>query len=501
MNPRNEPPCVTESSDSIRRRSAAVRVAALCWAFALPVACGSSSNGSHPAGAGSPAIAEGGDAASAGAGVGGASGAAAGASGRSDSGAGGALAAGGTLASGGMSAAGSAVSDGGKGGSGGNGGKGGSGGNGGSGGAPVFPLVCTAQAGSSTFTVPTSPGLVRALWWNGGWLFATDSQIGTFAEDGTPLIPFKPFADAAIETGSDPYLAVTAGGLIVAYSGRLNSDSSAHARVVLLDDQLAVKTGPFDIGPAGSEAAGLSPDGQAIAWYQGYLSGDEGYRFSPLAATLKLAGTTDVDNHTFASSVAAEISRGANGFSVFYRYGCSTLQRYDATGARVGATTVLKPADRTCPNDTNVYTTRGSVHAAYASGAHFVGFGEFGENGDQPWTGYAVIDDASGAVRAVKAFPQTNYRIFSGQPTVATFDDRFAIAWSIDVTNATTQTDNYFALVDTDGAQLANVLALAKGLSKFIGPIVAASPTGFVVFLVPATDTTKTYTALKITCH
>lgn len=497
MDSRDDAASLTYPSDSIRRRRAAVRVAALCWAFALPVACGSSTPDSHPAGAGSPSVAEGGDTASAGASVGGASGTAAGASELAGSAAGGALAVGGTLASGGMSAAGFA----GKGGLDGNGGRGGSGGSGGSGGAPVFPLVCAAQPGSSTFVVPSTPGLVRALWWNGGWLFATDSQIGTFAEDGTPLIPFKAFADAASETGSDPFLAITAAGLIVVYSGRLNSDSSAHARVVLLDDQLAVKTGPFDIGPAGSEAAGLSPDGQAIAWYQGYLSGDEGYRFSPLAATLKLSGTTDASNHTFASSVAAEISRGANGFSVFYRYGCSTLQRYDAAGARVGASAVLKPADRPCPDDTNFYTTRGSVHAAYASGAHFVGFGEFGENGDQPWTGYAVIDDASGAVRAVKAFPQTNYRIFSGQPTVATFDDRFAIAWSIDVPNSSTQTDNYFALVDTDGAQLANVLALGKGLSKFIGPIVAASPTGFVVFLVPGTDTTKSYTALNITCH
>jgi hypothetical protein len=177
------------------------------------------------------------------------------------------------------------------------------------------------------------------------------------------------------------------------------------------------------------------------------------------------------------------------------------VQRYDAAFARVGPSVVLKPADRACPNDTNFYTARSSVHAAYASGAHFVGFGEFGENGDQPWTGYAVIDDASGALRAVHAFPQTNYRIFSGQPTVATFGERFAIAWSIDVNGSSTQTNNYFALIDTDGAQLASVLTLGTGLTKFIGPIVAASPTGFVVFLVPGTATTNSYAALKITCQ
>lgn len=45
------------------------------------------------------------------------------------------------------------------------------------------------------------------------------------------------------------------------------------------------------------------------------------------------------------------------------------------------------------------------------------------------------------------------------------------------------------------------MLALGAGQSKFIGPIVAASPTSFVVFLVLATVTTKSDAALKISCE
>ena len=420
----------------------------------------------------------------------GAAGRAGGAGGMSASGAG-------ATASAGTSAAG----NGGNAGAGGAGGHAGHAGNGGSAGAA--PTVsCTAVANAATFSAPKSPGIVRVLWWQGGWLFATDSQVGKFAADGSVLIPFTNFSDPSNEQSVDPYLAVTDAGLLIAYSAYRSADNTALARIVRLKDDLTIQDGPFDIGPSASEIAGLSPDGQAVAWYQGYLAVSQGYRFSLFTPPMQLSGTTDVLNDQFASTETAEISHGAQDFFAFSRNKCTSLQRYDVTGSRVGTSVQLKPADRACPDDTNFYATRSSVRAVFAVGVHFVGFGEFGENGAQPWAGYAVVDDATAQVLAVKAITQSDSALFANMPTVAAFNGKFGLAWDTIANGSSTQSNDYFALVGADGTQLSAVVKLGLSASKFVGPILAASPTGFVAFRVtPENASANVYSGFNITCQ
>lgn len=228
----------------------------------------------------------------------------------------------------------------------------------------------------------------------------------------------------------------------------------------------------------------------------------EGYRFSLFAPPLQLSGTADALSAQFASTRTAEISPGASDFFVFSRKNCASLQRYDSTGSRVGTSVQLKPADRACPDDTNFYALRSSVRAVFSSGVHFVGFGEFGENGAQPWAGYAVVDDATAQVLAVKAITQADSAIFANMPTVAAFNGKFGLAWETIANGSSTSDNNYFALVGADGTQLSSVLKLGLSASKFVGPILAASPTGFVAFLVaPANASSNVYSALDITCQ
>jgi len=475
-------------------------------------ACHSSSGGTGAAGAGGGAAGGSAGAAVGDAGAGGAAGtggaagfAGAGASGSIGSGgaagAAGAGGASGSTGAAGRGGSGTGGSAGTSGGSGTGGGAGTSGGGGTGGGAP--PLRCTAMSSGSTFMFPTSSyGIVRAVWWRGGWLFATDSQIGKFGADGSVLIPFTTFSDEAMETSHDPYLAVTDTGVTIGYAGSpKDTTQPPYGRLVALDEQLVIKTGPVNVGVAYSAIAGLAPDGRAVAWYQGYLSNAEGYRFSLLTPSLTPSGTTDLLDAGFESTETAEIAVGATGFAVFYRKtGCPTSQRFDFAGNRVGTSVTLKPSSGNCPNDTNLYAYRSSLHSVFAAGVHFVGFGDFGTNGHQPWAGYAVVDDSTGTARAVTAFPRQDSSLFGETPTVATFGGNFALAWSTSPNGSSTQDNNYFALVSAEGTQLSPVLSLGLSVGKYLAPIVAASPTGFVVFMVvPATPTV--YTAFNIGCQ
>ncbi len=172
------------------------------------------------------------------------------------------------------------------------------------------------------------------------------------------------------------------------------------------------------------------------------------------------------------------------------------------TCSRVGVSVQIKPTDRACPDDTNLYATRSSVRAVFAAGVHFVGFGEFGENGAQPWAAYAVVDDATAQVLAVKAISQPDSAHFANMPTVAAFNGKFGLAWQTIPSGSSTEDNDYFALVGPDGTQLSSVVKLAGSAPKFVGPILAASPTGLVAFLVtPENASANVYSAFDITCQ
>lgn len=377
------------------------------------------------------------------------------------------------------------------------GGRGGAGG----GGGMSYTASCSFTPRATKFTVPAAPGVVRVMYWNDAWLLATSSQVGTFALDGTPIVPFTDFFDAATETSYEPFFAATDAGLLVTYGGRPLDDSDPRSRVVLLDAGLAVKAGPFDVGPTIAAPAGLAPDGSAISWYQGYGSSVEGYRFSLFEPPMDLLGTPDELNTEFESTYTAEITRREHGYFVFFRNNCTSVQAFDDQGARVGTTTVLKLADRDCPDDTNLYASRASVHAVSANGVHFVGFGSWGTSHLLPWTGYAVLDDQTAEVRAVKALPYINGSGYSDQPTVATFGGKFGIAWPTTLTFANSNPFDSFALIAPDGTQLSPVTKISDSSSKFVTAQLAASTTGFVLFTVlPEDEKSNEYTAFDINC-
>jgi hypothetical protein len=372
----------------------------------------------------------------------------------------------------------------------------GAGGAGGAAGAPSYPLSCSTTPGP-TFATP-SFGILRALWWKGGWLLLSYQYVFQIGSDGAALIPFKRYYDTTVESVVQPSIALTAVGPLIAYSGTTVADNLVHARLALLDDQLAVKSGPVSIGAASSGMAGLSPDGRAVAWGQYWNSGAEGYRFSRLDSTLTLAGATDTISTTLPSTYDAQISPGASGSYVFYRAGCTSAQRYDTAGNRVGTATLLKPDDKSCPDDTNAYAQRATGASAFASGVHFAAFTEFGINTRAPWIGYAVVDDATGRTLAVRALSKNDNGTSFDYPTVATFDGRFGLAWGNDKTGTTGQRNFYFVLIGADGAQLSPILALGTFSGK--GSIaLGTAPTGFVVFTAVSLDTT--YTMANITCR
>jgi len=365
-----------------------------------------------------------------------------------------------------------------------------------------YAASCAFTPSAAKFKVPGAPGILRVMYWNDSWLLATSSQVGTFALDGTPIVPFTDFFDAATETSYEPFFAATDAGLLITYGGRpLDTSIDPRSRVVLLDEGLAVKAGPFDVGPTIAAPAGLAPDGTAISWYQGYGSSVEGYRFSLFDPPMDLVGAPDELNTEFESTYTAEITRRQAGYLVFFRNNCTSVQAFDDHGARVGTTTVLKLPDRDCPDDTNLYASRASVHAVSANGVHFVGFGSWGTDRYLPWTGYALVDDQTAEVRALKALPYISAADYSDQPTVAAFGDRFGIAWSTSLTFANSNQLDSFALIGPDGTQLSPVTKISDSSAKFITGHLAASPSGFVLFTVlPEDEKTSTYTAIDISC-
>jgi hypothetical protein len=341
--------------------------------------------------------------------------------------------------------------------------------------AAGYPQLC--REGGEIKLPDQSRAPEALVWWNDGWVMAAANSTSRISADGSLVAAWTSYADPAAGSVAVPQFAPTATGLLVAYNANPPDSSCYGIKLAKLDAALHVVGGPTAISPPCSWIASLAQDGSAVVWRQGYGSKAEGFFFSLLSPDGALTGATDSwDGQS--GTLYASVAKGSLGYLGVSTESRMVAQRYDSSGARMGAQITFPPQNVPDHDRTGTAFAGGNYLVAYAK-QEFVGY-----------LGYSVIAEATGSVvrsgtvsqvSAGPGKPSTFDSVVS--PNAASYAGRFGITWTATYSSGSNVPRySFFLLVDADGNQVSAPLVF--GERKLVdwptpSPILAVAPDGF----------------------